>query len=73
MSLLVDIRKVQAVMLPGDNSFRPIEEGSFSLDECQFTIVSGSKVTMWATWSAQNTREWYACPFSSIVAIQYKK
>jgi hypothetical protein len=73
MSLLVDIKKVQAVRLPGDDSFRPIAEGSFSLDECQFTVMTGSKVTMWANWSVQNTGEWYACPFSTLVAIQYKK
>ncbi len=73
MSLLVDIKKVQAVQLSGDSSFRAIEDGSFSLDECQFTMVSGSKVTMWANWNEQSTGKWIACPFSSIVAIQYRK
>jgi len=48
-------------------------EGLFDVEECEFTVMLGTKITMWTDRTAQTIRAQYACPVSTSVAIPHHK
>ena len=80
MSRVINIKKVKSVLLAqgGSEGHYRIEDGSFSIDECQFTGFGEGKdhrpkEATWVSWSAETNKERYACPISSILALKYEE